>query len=253
MKSRDAYIRLHDWLSDRVNDPEQLKDVSISIGPKGSYFARCGSSYTSHALPKDLQSAIEKDGSMPRSIALGMNGSWIVLWGDGTRSWDLRHVYPSLASGKYLSRSSNQVVFAALNPYREDNYFVVTEDGACSYSAAASDCERKSLHELTDTYMRMRAKRDGSSFSYSTTGNGIAKQVEITPNSNEQETRGEALTAMLRARQGTVRRVDLLMVGTAAGTTGLAARAFGVPAMRAIGLAASTSVGAAASLWVYRN
>ena len=51
-----------------------------------------------------------------------------------------------------MKNKSNKVVFAALNPYVEDSYFIVSEDGACSYSASLSDKEEgKHLHEMTDT------------------------------------------------------------------------------------------------------
>ncbi|KAF2123717.1 hypothetical protein P153DRAFT_391319 [Dothidotthia symphoricarpi CBS 119687] len=257
IESRDAYIKLHGWIWDRVkSDPEKLRDIAVSIGPKGSYFARSGSSSVTHALPKDLQTAIKESDSSPMTIALGIKGSWIVLWADGTRSWNLRFAYPSLASAGHLENSSNRTVFAALNPYMEDSYFVVAEDGACSYSTSLTDnVEGKQLHEITDTYMRMRAKRDGSSFNHSMRLNGVLKQVSITPKSSPQETRSEALMSMwrARARQDFVKQKDVAFVCSIAGGTGVLAKVAGMSTMRAVGLATSTGIGAALSMWFRGN
>lgn len=254
IKTRDAYIRLHDWISERVKlDAEEVRKVSVSIGPKGGYFARHGTAQLTHNLPKDLQKAMDESDTHPVSVALGIRGSWIVIWADGTRSWDLRNAYPSLASSGHLNKTTNPVVFVALNPYAEDYYFLVSKDGQCSYNTTFNDREEApALHEMTDTYMRARAKRDGSSFSYSMTLNGVPKEVRIAPNSNVTESRTEAFIATLRARQGVVKNSDKVLVGAVAGGTGVLAKVAGLPTGKAVGAAMTTGFGAALSIW-YRG
>lgn len=254
IETRDAYIRLHDWIGDQVQcDPEKVRHISLSIGPKGSYFACHGKAQTSHALPKDLQKALEESDSHPVTVALGKQGAWIVLFADGSRNWNLRHMYPTLATTDNLSSSTNKPVFAALNPYAEDEYFVVSENGGCSYKVSGwGTDEGQRLHEMTDTYMRSRAIRDGTTFSHGGHINGVPKQIRITPSSSPQETKTDALLATIRARSASVKNRDLAFVGFIAGGTGAIGKMAGLPTFRAAGLAASTGVGVALSMW-YRD
>ncbi|KAF2820781.1 hypothetical protein CC86DRAFT_111911 [Ophiobolus disseminans] len=253
IESQKAYAKLYDWITERVgSDIEKVRNVSISIGPKGSYFARCGTSHThiAHALPKDLQTAIEESESPPLCIALGIKGAWILLRADGSRTWNLRQAYPGLASTDRLTDDSNPVVFAALSPFHENRYFLVTESGGCTYNTNTSDREEgERLHHLTDSYMRMRARKDGSTFTHSMTLNGVPRQVVITPKSAPDETKTDAWIAMLRARQKYLGRKDLAFAGAVAGGTGVLAKVVRMPTWRAVGVAASTGFGAGVAMW----
>jgi hypothetical protein len=229
-----------------------LKKVSLTIGPKGSYFARCGASHISHALPADLQRAIDDAKSQPISVSLGIKGAWIALWADGSRTWNLRHSYPSLAATDAFTDSNNPAVFVALNPFREDRYFVVSASGVCSFNANFSDAsESKKVYAMTDTYMRWRAKRDGSTLTYSGTMNGLPRQVRITPDSGAEETRAQALLALVRGSTSLVKHKDLTFVGAVAGGAGVVAKVAGLPTLRAAGIAASTGIGAALHMWYH--
>jgi hypothetical protein len=254
VESREAYCKLERWLNDRVkSDPEKVKKVAISIGPKGSYFARSGSTHTAHTLPKDLKTAIENSKSSPSVVALGARGAWVVLWANDARSWDLRDAYPNLAASGYLEDEGNKVVFIALDPYIEGNHFLVLEDGMCCCNATMSTVKESELmHKLTYAYMQSRAKRDGSSFSQTMTLNDVRKKYTITPDSTEQQTRGEALMSMLRGRQTAIKHNDVAFVCAVGGSAGTLAKAAGLPTLRAAGVAASMSIGAVLSIW-YRT
>lgn len=251
VKSREAYQRLHDWLGDRVKwKADKTRQVKLTIGPRGNYFAQHGSAQLSHALPKDLEKALEKSKSKPMTVALGTKGSWIVLFEDGSGRWDLRSSYPSLASSGHLSNNENRAVFVSLNAYRDDAYFLVKENGAISYSLGLLDSdEAQTVHTMTDTYMRMRAKRDGHTFEHRATVNGVEKLIRIRPNSAAEETRLDRTLAALRARQKAVRYADLTLVASIAGGTGLLARMSGWPTARAVALGALTGGGAALAAW----
>jgi hypothetical protein len=252
IKSRDAYSKLRTWIYDHVkSDAEKVKRVAISIGPKGSYFARSESSHITHTLPKDLETSIKESNSPPSIVALGIRGAWVVLWADGTRSWHLRDAYPELATSGYLGGDS-RVVFIALDPYIENNHFLVLEDGQCSYNITMDREELCQLHQMTDSYMQSRAKRDGSSFSQTWTRNGVAKNYRITPDSIEQGGRGEALVAMLRGRQNILRNNDVAFCGAVGGGVGILAKAAGLPTLRAAVMAVSASIGAGMNTW-YRG
>jgi hypothetical protein len=253
VRSREAYRELETWINEHVkSDPEKLKRITISIGPRGSYFARSESSHTTHALPKDLQTAIDDSKSPPSAVALGARGSWVVLWADGSRSWDLRDAYPRLATSGYLESDKSKVTFIALNTYIEDNFFVVLEDGSCCYSATLSNqTELKQLDKMIDSYTLSHAKRDGSSFTATKILDGVPKTYKITPDSSGQETRGEALMSMLRNRQNINIHPtgDLAFLCAVSGSAGILAKAAGLPRLRAAGVVASTSIGAALALY----
>jgi hypothetical protein len=230
-----------------------LKRISLTIGPKGSYFARLGTSHISHALPKDLQKAIEESESYPVTIALGIRSSWVAIWADGSRTWNLRHAYPSLASNDLLTESVHKAVFVALNPFCEDRWFVVNNNGSVSYSATFSDsAETQKVYSMTNTYMRWRAKRDNSTLKYMWMRNGLPREVIITPNSGAEETRADALLALVRGSTGVVKHKDLTFVGAVAGGAGVVAKVAGLPALRAVGVATWTGIGAALHMW-YRG
>jgi hypothetical protein len=251
VEAKSNYSKLETWIDDQVkSDPEKVKRVAISIGPKGSYFARSGSSHIAHALPKDLKKAIKESDSPASIVALGARGAWVVLWTDSTRSWNLRDAYPNLTTSGDLENDSNRVVFVALNPFNENNHFVVREDGQISYNATFSDRkESEQLHKMTHSYMHLRAKRDGTSFTGTMWMNGVTRDYKITPQSSGLESRGEALVSMLRGRQNILRHNDLAFCGAVGGGMGILAKAAGMPTSRAVGMAAAVSIGAGLSMW----
>jgi hypothetical protein len=233
-------------------DQDNVKRVSLTIGPKGSYFAGFGSSRLTHALPEDTQTSIENSKSPPRQVALGIKGAWVVLYEDGSRDWNLRHGYPCLASTNILTNNANKVVFVALNPYREDAFLTVLEDGQCSFNAFFDDKqEAYQSSKMMDTYMRYRAKRDGTTFSHSEVMNGaVYKDVRITPDSNVEETMADDLMARWRARRGLIGGPDLAFAGAVAGGVGTLAKVMGYPTMRAVSFGAWAAFGFAANTLV---
>jgi hypothetical protein len=195
---------------------------------------------------------MEKSDTLPESVALGMKGAWVAIWADGSSSWDLRNAYSSLICAGHLNNDSKQVVFAALKSHAEDQYFVVSKDSGCSYKVSFLDREEgKTVHEMTDTYMRTRTKRDGSTFSHPMTLNGVPKQVRITPSSNSQETAADALVVTVRGRLRSKDRVyqkDAAFVGVVTTGAGVLSKLAGLPILRAAGIATSTGIVAALAL-----
>lgn len=256
VKSRDAYNELHNWVCDHGGtNSEKVRDISVTIGPKGSYFARCGTSWISHALPNDLQSVLEKekDQHSPIQVALGVKGAWILLWSDGTRNWNLRHAYQSLASSDQLLGRDGSLLFAALNPFEENQYFLVDQTGGCNYKTSLSSKEESVLlHEMTSEYMRMRAKTDGTTFSHPFTRDGVKTHVTITPDSYREVGQVRHLMETWMERRTLPVRNDLAFVGAVAGGAGLISKLAGIPSIRAVGVATSTGIGAAFALW-YRG
>jgi hypothetical protein len=226
-------------------DAENVKKVSLTIGPKGSYFARYESSQMTHELPEDTQASIDNSESPPRQVALGIKGAWVALYEDGSREWNLRHAYPGLSSTDILTNDANKVVFVALNPYREDAFLTVLEDGNCNYNGFFDDRQEAwQSRKMLDTYMRSRARRDGTTFSHSLFVNGsVYKEVRITPDSNAEETTTDAFMARWRARRECIGGKDLVYAGVVAGGVGTLTKIMGFPTTRAFSLGGCAGLG----------
>ncbi|KAL1606210.1 hypothetical protein SLS60_003611 [Paraconiothyrium brasiliense] len=232
-------------------DKKQLEDTSLSIGPKGSYFARCGSTWISHGLPKDLMTKLErnKDEFTPIHVALGLHGSWIVLWSDGDLSWKLKNSYPELAQGNALTGGVGQVLFVALNPYEHDGYFIAGENG-CSFNANLSskkDC--RELQTMVDDYIRMRAKRDNATFNYPVRIDGVTQNVYVTPNTYETRAGDSILETWRQRRHMLLRKDNVAVIGAAAVATGVVSRLSGASPLRAMGMTAATGMGGSIALF----
>ena len=239
METREAYRKLHDWL-----DSKQLKDTSVSIGPKGSYFARCGSSWISHGLPKDLQKKLDrnKDDFTPIHVALGLHGSWIVLWSDGDLSWNLRSSYPGLAGGESLKGGVGQVTFVALNPYDEDNYFIMGDNGCHLNVDMDTIGHCGDLQKMMDDYWQMKAKRDGTTYNYPVRIGGGIQNVYITPDKYECRPENTLLKAWEERRNILMQRDNMAIIGAATVGAGVGSRLAGTTTLRAIGLAGITGM-----------
>jgi hypothetical protein len=152
-----------------------------------------------------------------------------------------------------LSGDDGSVVYAALNPYDDDSFFLAGLNGAISYMASVTPkSESAMLHEIVTDYTRMRAKRDGTEHSYPVTRDGITSHVSITPNSYKETGKMRSLVDSWIERRNLPVRNDVAFVGGIAGAAGLISKVAGLGTARAMGAAASTGVGAAFALW-YRG
>ncbi|KAJ7767887.1 hypothetical protein DFH07DRAFT_1009264 [Mycena maculata] len=73
----------------------------------------------------------------PTSVALGVQGSYIVLYNDGTVTFDLRGHYPMLeAMIRNMQEASRRrgVMYVALNPFIPGEFYAVYGDGSASWN-----------------------------------------------------------------------------------------------------------------------
>lgn len=246
-------MRLQNWLLEVIkDDPSRFEEVALTIGPQGSYFARYKTSHLTHALPKDLRIAIADASAAPQNIALGVRGAWCATWSDGTLKSNLCNAYPTLEKSNAFANDTKAPVFVALNPFVEDQYFVVGLDGSCSYKHQLDREDSQYVHDKTDTYMRMRARRDGTTFDHFTHLEGRAdRKICITPVSNVVETRIDNYKAILRAQEGPIDRRTLIGIGAIAGGSVVLARAARIPIKRTAAPLVAMGFGAAVSSWYH--
>ncbi|CAI7654582.1 unnamed protein product [Penicillium manginii] len=94
------------------------------------------------------RSRVLKSTRRVKHCSLGQNDAYVVLWADGTVTWDIEDNYPEL--DKILEDTSQgDVVFVCLNPYRSNEFFIALADGVVHIRASAL-AERDVLNILSD-------------------------------------------------------------------------------------------------------
>ena len=105
----------------------------VTLGPKGSYIIIGDSHIIAQSLPFDVERTIESKKSSLRWASLGVNGSYFLMFGDGTFYWDVE----DLSLDSQLKRSKKTIKRLYLSP-TAPHYFILFEDGSCSWSASVS-------------------------------------------------------------------------------------------------------------------
>ncbi|KAF7336363.1 hypothetical protein MVEN_02184800 [Mycena venus] len=109
------------------------------FGPESSYFSISPSGYSWQNLPPALQDDIHSGikTRRPTTVALGVQGAYVVLYDDGSVSLDLRGQYPlvdSLLRNTQESSRRRGIVYLALNPFLPGEYYAVYGDGSTSWN-----------------------------------------------------------------------------------------------------------------------
>ncbi|KAJ7759793.1 hypothetical protein DFH07DRAFT_1023393 [Mycena maculata] len=110
-----------------------------AFGPGASYFSVSPSGYSWQNIPSGLEEDIHNCMKIrrPTSVALGVQGSYVVLYNDGTVTFDLRGHYPMLeAMIRNVQEASRRrgVMYVALNPFIPGEFYAVYGDGSASWN-----------------------------------------------------------------------------------------------------------------------
>ena len=166
VEARKGHQELRKLLKNEgLEAPDKLHQAWFTIGPGGSWCARVSDGVHHHKLSADLARAIEDEkqkGVQPICVALGLHGSYVVLWSDNTRSWWLQG-YEDLAA---LLNREDEIAYVSLSLARDDNYFTVLGSGVTNYNVDSTTEGTKQLNDTTNDYMLRRAQRDGSTFTF---------------------------------------------------------------------------------------
>ncbi|KAJ6505342.1 hypothetical protein C8R45DRAFT_547706 [Mycena sanguinolenta] len=109
------------------------------FGPNGSFFSMSPSGFCWQNLPPELEDDIHRCIKIrrPTSVALGAQGSYIVLYNDGTVVFDLRGQYPlveSMIRNTQDAARRRGVMYIALNPFIAGEYYAVYGDGSAAWN-----------------------------------------------------------------------------------------------------------------------
>ncbi|KAJ7126036.1 hypothetical protein C8R44DRAFT_851604 [Mycena epipterygia] len=109
------------------------------FGPGASYFSISPSGYSWQnivpALEEDIHNCIKT--RRPTTVTLGVQGSYVVLYNDGTVTFDLRGQYPLVEGLIRNTQETSQrrgVMYVALNPFVAGEYYAVYGDGSASWN-----------------------------------------------------------------------------------------------------------------------
>ncbi|KAJ7611168.1 hypothetical protein FB45DRAFT_320115 [Roridomyces roridus] len=109
------------------------------FGANSSYFSISSSGYSWQNIPAALEEQIHNCMSIrrPTCVALGVQGSYIALFNDGTVSFDLRGGYPlvdGMIRNAVEAARRGGIMYIALNPFVPGEYYGVFGDGSASWN-----------------------------------------------------------------------------------------------------------------------
>ena len=164
VKSHEGYQKLFDKLvATECASVDAVSKARFTIGPNGSWWAKLSSGTHHHNLPPNLQTELADEAENnvhPEHVALGVNGSYVVLWPESKVSWELTGYDPL---HERIRDREQAIVYVALSPWRNDLYFYVHADGLVLYNVPANVDD---IDAYTNTYMQRRAKTDGTTLTY---------------------------------------------------------------------------------------
>ncbi|KAJ7826270.1 hypothetical protein B0H14DRAFT_2817441 [Mycena olivaceomarginata] len=143
-----SYARLARFTKAVVTNGGHTRTV---FGPNASFFSISSSGFCWQNLPPGLEDNIQSCNKLRRPVyvALGVEGTYIVMYSDGTMVFDLCGQYPLLQT-IILEKAPKKrgLMYCALNPFVGGEYYVVYGDGGstwCLHPTWSADVKTVSL------------------------------------------------------------------------------------------------------------
>ncbi|KAF8177471.1 hypothetical protein K438DRAFT_1292035 [Mycena galopus ATCC 62051] len=132
-----SYARLAHFIKNSAT--QGAYTMRTVFGHNGSFFSSSPSGYCWQNLPPALEDNIHACMMVrrPVCVALGVHGSYIALYSDGTITFDLRGLYPMVEG---MIRNTQEaarrrgVMYIALNPFISGEFYAVYGDGSASWN-----------------------------------------------------------------------------------------------------------------------
>ncbi|KAJ6520687.1 hypothetical protein DFH09DRAFT_1287425 [Mycena vulgaris] len=116
------------------------KPTLTTFGPGFSYFSfsRTGCSWQNipPALEENIQNCMNV--RRPACVALRVEGTYIIIFDDGTVTFDLQGKYPEAETIIQNRAKRNGLGYIALNPFRAGHHYAVCRDGSSLWNLPAS-------------------------------------------------------------------------------------------------------------------
>ncbi|KAF7291474.1 hypothetical protein MKEN_01481900 [Mycena kentingensis (nom. inval.)] len=131
------YARLARFIK---NTHAHAKPTSRTVfGPNASFFSMSERGFAWERLPpaleEDLQTCLRV--RRPVCVALGVQGAYVVLYNDGTVTFDLRGAYPlveRLIRNTGEAAAKRGITYIALNPFVPNEFYAVYGDASASWN-----------------------------------------------------------------------------------------------------------------------
>lgn len=139
------------------------------------------------------------------------------------------------------------MTFAALNPYEENRFFVVGDNGYAVNISMDSFEKCNELQKMVDGYLQLQSRRDGTTFKFPVKIGDQTRNVYITPDTYKSVP-ADSLLETWKERRGVLmrsvlmRRDNIALIGAVTVGGGTCARLAGATSFRAIGAAAAAGV-----------
>ncbi|KAJ6567543.1 hypothetical protein B0H10DRAFT_2111235 [Mycena sp. CBHHK59/15] len=136
-----AYADLGQFMKSVVEDGGHT--TRTAFGPGSSYFSTSSSGYSWQNIPRSLEVDIHRriKTRWPTNVALGVEGSYVVLYNDGTVACDLRGHYPTveaiIQNTQEVARRRG-IAFLSLNPFFPGEYYAAFGDCSASWNLPAT-------------------------------------------------------------------------------------------------------------------
>ncbi|KAJ7353388.1 hypothetical protein DFH08DRAFT_856712 [Mycena albidolilacea] len=115
------------------------KTARTVFGPYRSYFSSSDAGFSWQNLPPTLETNIVNRLKLgrPETVALGVGGSWVVLYDDGKLAHNLQGLYPGLQpllDNPEERNKRNSITYVALSPYVAGHYFAAFGNGTAIWN-----------------------------------------------------------------------------------------------------------------------
>ncbi|KAF8209917.1 hypothetical protein K438DRAFT_1810544 [Mycena galopus ATCC 62051] len=143
-----SYARLARFTKAVITNDGHSRTV---FGPNSSFFSISSSGFCWQNLPPELEDNIQSCNKLrqPVYVALGVEGTYIVMYSDGTMVFDLCGQYPLLQTIiMEKAHKKRGLMYCALNPFVAGEYYAVYGDGGstwCLHSTWSADVKTVSL------------------------------------------------------------------------------------------------------------
>ncbi|KAF7300267.1 hypothetical protein MKEN_01350800 [Mycena kentingensis (nom. inval.)] len=131
------YIKLAEYIRRIAKVGEHT--TRTVFGESASYFSMSPSGYSFQHLPPALESDMlgRMKQTQPTCVALGVRGSFVALYSNGTVTFDVSAHYPAVDalirnSGENAKRKG--IAYIALNPHAANQYYLVYGDGGAQWN-----------------------------------------------------------------------------------------------------------------------
>ncbi|KAF7318476.1 hypothetical protein HMN09_00356800 [Mycena chlorophos] len=120
------YARLSRFMQNSISQSTPV--FSTTLGPNNSFFSNSANGCSWQNIPAGLEEyllgLIHK--KQPVNIALGVEGTYVVIFNDGSTAWDLQGKYPKLL--ELLPQTQPRLQYIALNPHAPGHFFAAFSD-----------------------------------------------------------------------------------------------------------------------------